>query len=737
MANANVTDKIQWGFGRKLPVILQNEAAECGLACLAMVAGYHGLKIDLSSLRRIYSVSMMGATMTQLVQIAQSMALNTRAVKLELEDLKDLRQPCILHWGFNHFVVLREVTSNFIIIHDPMVGVRKIPMSEVSKQFTGVALEAWPNEGFKKATIKQRITLGQLMGKVRGLVPSLVQILILALVLEIFVIVSPFYLQWVIDDVVVSSDRDLLITLAIAFGMLVVFQQIISLLRSWVMLYVSTNLNIQWRSNLFNHLLNLPLNYFETRHMGDVVSRFNSINVIQKSVTTDFIEAVLDGIMSILVLVVMFLYSVKLGLIALSVMLAYGLIRWIWWRPLRLATEEEIIHAAKQQSHFLETVRGIKPLKLFQKTHTRRDTWMTLVADEINAGVRTQKMYIFYRHINGLMFGLERVVIIAFGAMLVMDSHFTIGALMAFLAYKDQFSQRASTLIDRLFELRMLRLHGERLADIALTEPEQDPIQPDQDGMINMSKKPTTELAPGQPIVALKDVQFRYSNMSPLVLDGLNLTIYPGESVAIVGPSGSGKTTLMHVLLGLRQISAGEVLLHGESVAKLGTRRALSMVATVNQDDILFAGSIADNISFFDPHTDNDRIIECAKLADIYDDIEAMPMGFNTLIGDMGTVLSGGQKQRVLIARALYMNPKILILDEATSSLDVESEERVNEAIKQLKLTRIIIAHRPQTIMSAQRAVVLRQGKIVADLPTTNFAAIRDAMRVKPSPAEE
>ena len=321
--------------------------------------------------------------------------------------------------------------------------------------------------------------------------------------------------------------------------------------------------------------------------------------------------------------------------------------------------------------------------------------------------------------------------------MLVMDSHFTIGALMAFLAYKDQFSQRASTLIDRLFELRMLRLHGERLADIALTEPEKNPVQPDQDGMINMSKKPTTDLVPGQPIIALKDVQFRYSDMSPLVLDGLNLTIYPGESVAIVGPSGSGKTTLMHVLLGLRQITSGEVLLHGESVAKMGTRRALSLVATVNQDDILFAGSIADNISFFDPNTDDERIITCAKLADIYDDIEAMPMAFNTLIGDMGTVLSGGQKQRVLIARALYMNPKILILDEATSSLDVESEERVNEAIKQLKLTRIIIAHRPQTIMSAQRAVVLRQGKIVADLPTDNFAAIRDAMRVKPGPAEE
>lgn len=716
---------LAFGFGRRLPLILQNEAAECGLACLAMVAGYHGLKIDLASLRRMFTVSMMGSTLNQLVQVAGAMSLATRAVKLDLDDLGELRRPCVLHWNFNHFVVLKAVRGKSIVIHDPAVGVREVSMEEASRSFTGVALEAWPNEGFKPATVKQHISLSQLMGRVSGLVPSLLQVLLLALVLEVFVIVSPFYLQWVIDDVIVASDRDLLVTLALAFGLLVVFQQAIGLLRGWVMLYLSTTLNLQWRSNLFTHLVRLPLRFFENRHLGDIVSRFGSVDVIQRSVTSQFVEAILDGIMSIVVLAVMFVYSPKLAAIALAVIFAYALIRWLWWRPFRLATEEQIVHAARQQSHFLETVRGIKPIKLFQRTDDRRNTWLTLVVDEINAGLRTQKMQLFYRHINALMFGIERVTIIGLGALLVMDNRFTVGALMAFLAYKDQFGQRSSTLIDHLFELRMLRLHGERLADIALTEPEAD------DNVADLPAPGRSELpaVQGAPCVELAKVSFRYSEMSPWVLQDVDLRIAEGESVAIVGPSGSGKTTLMHVLLGLRAPNSGEIRFSGTDIQQLGPRRVRAMIGTVTQDDLLFAGSLADNIAFFDPEADQARIERCARMADIHDDIEAMPMGYNTLVGDMGTVLSGGQKQRVLVARALYREPRILVLDEATSSLDIESEERVNAAIRALDLTRILIAHRPQTIATADRVVVLRHGRIVADLPPDDFAAIRRAMK--------
>lgn len=716
----HISDRLNLSFRRKLPVILQNEAAECGLACLAMVASFHGFQIDMANLRRQHSVSMMGATLDDLIAVAQKMSLSSRAIKLELEELNELRTPCVLHWNFNHFVVLKKVTAKGIVIHDPAVGLREISMEQASQAFTGVALELWPNEGFKPAKIKQRVTLSQLMGKVSGLVPSLAQILMLAFVLEIFIIITPFYLQWTIDDVVVSADRDLLMTLAIAFVMLVIFQQLISFLRSWVMLYLSTSLSLQWRSNLFSHLLKLPIDYFESRHLGDVVSRFESVQVIQRSFTSDFIEAILDGVMSIIVLVVMFMYSAKLGAIALGVMITYALIRWIWWRPLRLATEEQIVYAAKQQTHFLETVRGIKPIKLFQRTDSRRETWLTLLVDEMNAGLRTQKLNLFYRYTNGLLFGVERVIIIALGAMLVIENHFTVGALMAFLAYKDQFSGRTSTFVDRMFELRMLRLHGERLADIALTPPEKN------------KRLPTQEIkfpGRGETAISMKDVNYRYSDSSPWVLQNINLEIKAGESVAIVGPSGSGKTTLMHLLLGLREANQGEIILNGLYLKQLGPQTILSFVSTVTQDDMLFSGSIGENIAFFDSKMDMERVEICAQLANIHADIVNMSMGYNTLIGDMGTVLSGGQRQRILLARALYRQPKMLILDEATSSLDIESEQKVNHAIQHLPLTRILIAHRPQTIMSADRAIVVRNGQIVADLPTDDFEKIRNAMK--------
>lgn len=723
MKHAN---QLNFGIGRKLPLILQNEAAECGLACLAMISGFYGLSVDLSTMRRTYNVSMMGMTLNHLVAIANSMSMATRAVKLDLDELSALRRPCVLHWKFNHFVVLKEVRAKSIVIHDPAIGMREVSMDEVSQNFTGVALEVWPNEGFKTGKIRQRVTLKQLMGRVTGLVPSMAQVLILALVLEIFIIVSPFYLQWMIDDVIVSSDRDLLWTLVIAFGLLVVFQQAISLLRGWVLLYLSTTLSLQWRSNLFAHMLRLPLKFFESRHLGDIVSRFQSVDVIQRTITSQFVEAVLDGIMSIAVLIVMFIYAPKLAFIALGVMLAYLALRWAWWRPFRIATEEQIVHAAKQQSHFLETVRGIKPLKLFERTEDRRNTWLTLLVEELNAGLRTQKMQLFYRHANGFLFGLERIIIIGFGAALVLDNEFTVGALMAFLAYKDQFSTRSSTLIDNFFELRMLRLHGERLADIAMAEPESEQLTLEQ--ATAQSQAPAPALIRGESCLEVRNLRFRYSQLSPWVLDGISFSIKNGESVAIVGESGSGKSTLMHVLLGLRTPYEGEIKLFGKDLTQHEPRALRRLVGTVTQDDVMFAGSLADNISFFDPKPDQARIEECAKMAAIHDDIMAMPMNYNTLVGDMGTVLSGGQKQRVFLARALYREPSLLVLDEATSHLDVASEERVNGAIASLKLTRIIIAHRPQTIASADRVLVMRKGAIVADLPPDDFAVIRAAM---------
>jgi len=694
--------QLSFGLGRTLPITLQTEASECGLACLVMVSNYHGFRTDLATMRRLFLISIKGTTLSHLMGMAQAVGFTTRPVKLELEDLKDLRRPCILHWNFNHFVVLKEVGARHVVIHDPAMGIRKLSFDEVSAAFTGVALELWPNPGFKQVTFKQSVKLRDMMGHVTGLYRSLGQVLLLALALEVFALVSPFYMQWVVDHALVSADRDLLTTLALGFGLLVFMQQAISTVRAWVIMHMSTTLNVQWRANLFAHLIRLPVDFFEKRHLGDVVSRFGAIDQIQHTLTSTFVEAILDGVLTVATLAMMFLYSPSMAWIAIGAMLLYGLGRWAWFRPLRNATEEQIVHAAKQQTHFIETVRGVRALKLFQRLDERRNSWLGLFVEQVNADLRTQKLQVMYRLLNGLLFGVERILIIWLGAKLVMDGAFTIGVLLAFIAYKDQFVTRVSGLIDRMVEMRMLHLQGERLADIALAEQEPEVVD-------TMSKQEIGKLPAN---IVIQGLRYRYADGEPWVLDGVDLEIAEGESVAIVGPSGCGKSTLMSIMLGLRPFKEGQILVGGQPLSKLGLSHLRNMVGTVMQDDALFAGSIADNIAFFDQQVDLAWVEACARKAAVYEEIAAMPMGFNTLIGDMGAALSGGQKQRILLARALYKRPKILFLDEATSHLDVARESMVNQAIQALDMTRVIIAHRPETIASAKRVIVMAAGKV-------------------------
>jgi len=696
----SLLNRLSFGWGARLPVLLQTEATECGLACLGMIASWHGHRTDMAALRGRFPVSLKGATLSQLVAVASRMDLAARPLKLELTHLAQLRLPCVLHWNFNHFVVLKAVRAGSVVIHDPALGERTVPMDEVSRAFTGVALELWPTAQFQRRDETQTVTLRQLMGHVSGLGRSFGLILVLALSLELFGLVSPFYLQWVIDNVLASADRDLLATLALGFALLLVFQQTLSAGRGWMLMYLGTTLNVQWRANVFTHLLRLPMGYFEKRHLGDIVSRVASIDQIERTLTTSFLEAILDGVFTVAILAMMLLYSPVLASIAVGAMLLYGLGRCLWFGALRGATEEKIVHSARQQSHFLETVRGVKVIKLFQRQDERRSRWLNLLVDQVNADLRSQKMMLVIKAMNGLLFGLQNVLIIYLGAGLVLDGNFTVGMFVAFNAYKLQFDNRVAALIDKLFEMRMLRLQGERLADIVLTEPE--PAAPLAD-----------DGATRVPSLETRGLRFRYGEGEPYILDGVDLRIDAGESVAIVGPSGCGKSTLMNVLLGILPPTEGQLLVGGDSLGPGGVETLRAMVGTVLQDDSLFAGSIGENISFFDPSADPAWIAECAAVAAVAADIAAMPMGYNTLIGDMGTVLSGGQKQRILLARALYKRPRILFLDEATSHLDVERERQVNAAISALRITRVIIAHRPETIASADRVVVLAEGKVV------------------------
>ncbi len=694
--NMQLNTTLQLGLRKRIPIILQTETTECGVACLAMCAAYYGHKIDLASLRNRFSASLRGTTLQDLTCIADFLSLSSRPVKLELTDLKKLHCPAILHWDMNHFVVLVKAHSDHITIHDPAHGRRILSIQEVSSHFTGVALELSPDEGFEPRCEQRSISLRHLIGRLQGWQNALTKIVALAFSLEIFGLASPLFMQWVVDSAIVSADKDLLTVLAVGFLLLALIQVGMSALRSWLLMALSAQLNTQLIARLFGHLLQLPIGFFVKRHLGDVVSRFESLTQIQRTLTGSFLEALIDGVMAIAILIMMLIYSPLLTLIVIIAALCYGTLRLIFYRPLRQAEEEHIVRGAKQQSYFLESVRAVQSIKLLNGQPQRHTQYQHLTVDHMNAAVRVQRLAIMFKAFNGSLFGIENIAVIWLGASLVLEGGFSIGMLFAFIAYKQIFITRIVSVIEKSVEMTMLGLHAERVADIAQTDPE--------------NSGPGAGLGTAIPQhfdIEMRNVDFRYSTTDPYTLRNVNMRIEQGESVAIIGPSGCGKTTLLKLILGIFPPDTGEICIGGSNIRHLDAKQYRSLVGTVMQDDHLLTGSITDNICFFAEHPDHEHIMRCAALAAVHDDILTMPMGYHTMIGDMGSVLSGGQKQRLLLARALYKRPHILVLDEATSHLDIAREKHVNHAIRDLNLTRIIVAHRPETIASADRVIDL------------------------------
>jgi ATP-binding cassette subfamily B protein RaxB len=711
--------KLNFGFRRRVPLILQAEAAECGLACLAMVANYHGNNADMLTLRQRFSISLRGVKLGTLIDIASQMGFCARPLRLDICDLGRLHRPRILHWNLNHFVVLVRVLPNNsgVVINDPATGENSVSATDVSAQFTGIALELLPTDQFRKDKKKPKIRIRDILGKTIGIKRAFLQIFSLALALEAFALVGPFLMQWIVDGAITSGDQNLTTLIVWGLFLLLILQTGIATFRSWVVLYIATHLNLQFVANVFTHLLRLPVTYFEKRHIGDIVSRFGAVGVIQRTLTTNFVEATLDGLMAIATIVMMFLYSTRLTIVTLASLLIYTLMRWLLYAPLRRASEENIALAAKEQTLFLESIRCVQSIKLFNHEDARRARWLNAVVAATNRSIATQKMTLAANAAHTFVSGAENLLIIWMGAGLVMTNSFSVGMLFSFISYKSSFTSRVYSLIDKWSDFKMLSLQTDRLADIVLSEPESQPsrLSYDLDNSEAVSlvqhERDLSDMT-----LELKSVAFRYSSSEPLIFSNVNLTISPNESVAIVGPSGCGKSTLVKLMLGLLKPTAGEIFLGGIPLEKIGIKNYRKLLGTVMQEDQLLAGSIADNVVFFDPQVNQQWMEKCAKLAAIHDEINAMPMGYQTLIGDVGTALSSGQKQRLLLARALYRRPKILFLDEATSHLDIECEKRVNDSVKSLSLTRIIIAHRPETIKTATRVYELGGRAVLAEI---------------------
>jgi len=692
---------IEWPWQTRARPMLQSEAAECGLACVAMVAAHYGHKVNIGGLRRRFPISMKGATLAELINVASELELSARALRCELDEIGQLQMPAILHWDMNHFVVLEKVSGGKATLLDPASGRKTVGREELNRHFTGVALELTPTAAFKPIDQRVRTRMADLWSKLVNYRSAFVQVVALSLLLEVTALALPFFMQLTVDEAIGQSDANLLGLLVIGFGLVYALNSIIQALRSWVVLTLGQSISFQLAGNVFRHLMRLPMSYFESRHVGDLMSRLGSTGPIQSILAEGVVSAMVDAVLAVLTLTVMALISVKLMLIVLAATLLYIGFRLAVYPMIRRRTEEELVARANEETYLIESIRAIRAIKLHVFEPMRENGWRNKYADVVSAGYRNRIYKIVTKLTESLLLSTQYLLTVYLGALAVMSDQMTVGLLLAFLAYRSSFMSSGTALIDHWERWRLISVHLERLSDI-VAQPREE-ILP---------APPRSNVLP-PPALRAEKLTFGYDRDGAPVLKEMDFEIPAGSYVAIVGTSGAGKTTLMRIMLGLLSPTSGKLLVDGKPLTPATTSAWRARIAAVLQDDQLLTGTLADNIAFFDDRPDDQRIEAAARLARIHDTIADMPMGYQSLIGDMGAALSSGQRQRVMLARALYRDPDALFLDEGTANLDEENELAIADTIAQLPITRIVVSHRPILVERAEIVLRLEEGKLV------------------------
>lgn len=698
--------KLRFNWTRKIPIVMQSEASECGIACLTMIANFYGNKLLLRQMRNLLPASQQGLSLQQIIQYAHTLGLSSRALTLALEELSQLQTPAILHWNFSHFVVLTKVTKKHIYISDPAMGERKLSWSHASKSFTGVALELSPNHDFSKVSKTATLSLWDFAKPIRGIKQHIAFLVGLSLLMQVFVLAAPFYMQTVIDKVLLTSSQSMLTVLAMGFGLLLLIESLTQWLRDVVILRFSNLFNLHISSSVLAHLLSLSLAYFQRRHMGDIVSRFHSLQAVREILTQGLVSALIDGVLSIITLVVLFLYSPKLALIVLAVVIIYCITRWALFYPIKQLNQQILQSDAEQQSFFMQSIRAARTIKLANTEAKTQAKWLAYFVDNSNQRIRLGQWNISFSIVNKLLFGFENIIVVYVAATLVMANEFSIGMLFAFMSYKTRFVGACASLIEKWIEYKILNVHLNRIEDI-VHQPSEVAFDSESQLSIRTQSKLMHSRSTRETGAELKaeKISFTYHDSQAPLFRDLDLSVSAGDVIAIIGTTGCGKTSLLLCLLGLIAPTEGSITVNQSRLTP--NTRSQFTIAAVMQDDQLLNGSVLDNITQFAEKTDFERVIRVAKVACIDNDIMAMTMQYQTLIGDMGSSLSGGQKQRILLARALYQEPHLLVLDEATSHLDIATEALICANLKALKTTIIMVAHRPQTIAIAEKVYTL------------------------------
>ena len=685
---------------RRIPEMRQVTAVECGAACLAMVLNYYGYGTSISAVQERCGVGRDGLTALEIVKSARLYGLRVRAVSLNLDDFRYVSLPAIVHWEFNHFLIVERWSANRIDVIDPALGRRRLTREEFDESFTGVAILLEPGAQFEQKAPDKALTPWSYMRSLLHMRTVLSQIIGTSLLLQVLGLGAPLLTEVVIDRILPGKDPNMLVVLGLGMLLLILMQGITGFLRSSLLIYLQTRVDTDMMLNFFEHLLSLPYRFFQLRLNGDLLARMNSNLAIRDLLTNQLISTLLDGGTVIVYFIILLAFSKLIAGTTLVIGFIQIVLLMITSPAIRRLTQRDLEAQGKTQGYMNEILSGIATLKAAGAEQRAFARWENLFFDEMNVSLRLSYLSSVVGSLLGIVSLLSPLLLLWIGATQVINGTMAVGTMLALNTLAIQFLVPLGSLASTGQSLQIIRAHFTRVADVIGTQPEQDPTQVQTPHRL-------------QGHIELRHVSFRYDQNAPLILNDINGQIYPGQKVALVGRTGSGKSTLGKLLVGLILPTKGSILFDGVPLEQLNYQEVRNQFGVVLQESFIFSGSVKDNIALNNPEMDMERVIEAASIAAINEDIDKMPMSYDTLVSEGGSAFSGGQRQRLALARALAHHPALLLLDEATSALDVVTERIVERNLSRLPCTQVIIAHRLSTIRNANMILVLDQGRIV------------------------
>lgn len=682
---------------RTLPMIMQRETSECGLACLAMLAGFHGKVMGLQYLRQLTGLSSQGASVRDLLEAGEKLQLRGRALRLEPSDLRQLKLPAVLHWDMDHFVILKHAKTGRLAIHDPAVGVKHYRSRDVENHFTGIAVEFSPDSQFQSQVhaSAKAISLWQLLGESHGLGPALLQVLVLSILVQALALLAPMYLQLVIDQGITRGDMDLVFMLALLFGLLMLAKTLVSHMRGLLLLASTNQLGFQLVADAVHHLLRLPLAFFEKRELGDVVSRFSALENIKQLVTREMVTVVVDGLFSVITVVILLLYQPMLTVITITAVVLHSLVR-VSTLTIEHHHRTQVVELqARQQTRFMENIRNINTIKINAMENEREHDWLGRYGQYVNGAFGLGNFQLRVASLESLILGIENILIIYFGSVLVSQNGLTLGQLMSFVFLKQHFLNSILAMIPKLAEMRLVKVELERVSDIL-----QAPIEESRDQLSLHDPEVHGD-------IVIRDLEFRYPGSSRPVIDTFNAHIKAGQITAISGPSGCGKSTLLKLILGLEQADNGSIVIDGLMHEQRHGKHFRNRTTAILHDENLLAGTLAYNINLDLDPGNQARLEKACQQAGILEVIKSLPMGFASRIGEMGNPFSAGQTRRLLLARALYRQTRLLILDETLTHLGRGEAEKLLSMLRAEMKTVVIVSHDLEVIKQADQVISL------------------------------